>query len=335
MRIAEDREVSLMAIDQYLRQVRWIPPLTDEEEERLMACVERGKAERGKSCPDEQVLADTKRARDRLVEGYQRLVMYLARRYLYYTRRLEWSDLIQEGNLGLMEAIERHDVRTGYRLSALAGRCISTRLFAAIWERDGLVPLPGGVSRALARVAKAERHLVLVLGREPSSAELAREVGVSEDRLCQLLAWRRVSQVESLEGLLVEEDTEEHWGCVGLAGERSSDDGGSGADLEEVVQQACEGLLSPGQWAVIRLRYGLDDGGEQHQPREVAQLLGKPSYSVYTLESQAKNRLRPVLAPFVPAVLLGVRRWPRVVVHGKPRASGVVTIGVAPGLPYG
>jgi DNA-directed RNA polymerase sigma subunit (sigma70/sigma32) len=263
-------------------------------------CVERGKAERGKSCPDEQVLADAKRARDRLVEGYQRLVMYLARRYLYYTRRLEWSDLIQEGNLGLMEAIERHEVRTGYRLSALAGRRISSRLFAAIWERDGLVPLPSGVSRALARVEKAQRHLALALGREPSCAELAREVGVSEDRLSQLLAWR-LSQVESLEGLLVEEDAEGHWGCVGLDGERSSDEGGSGADLEEAVQQAGEGLLSAGQWAVIRLRYGLDDGGEPRQPSEVAQLLGKPPYAVYTLENQAKNRLRPVLAPFVPA----------------------------------
>jgi DNA-directed RNA polymerase sigma subunit (sigma70/sigma32) len=122
MRIAEEREISLMAIDQYLRQVRWTAPLPDEEEARLMAYVERGKAEYVKSCPDEQVLADAKRARDRLVEGYQRLVMYLARRFLYYARRLELSDLIQEGNLGLMEAIERHDVRTGYRLSALAWR---------------------------------------------------------------------------------------------------------------------------------------------------------------------------------------------------------------------
>ncbi len=301
MRSAEEREISLMAIDQYLRQVRWTAPLTDEEEARLMACVERGKAERGKSCPDEQVLADAKRARDRLVEGYQRLVIYLARRYLYYARRLELSDLIQEGNLGLMEAIERHDVRTGYRLSALAGRCISSRLCGAVWEWDGVVHLPRGVSRALAQVEKAERHLGLVLGREPSRAEVAREVGVSEDRLSQLLAWRRVCQMESLEELLVEEDAEEHWGCVGLGGERSSDDGGSGADLEEAVQQAGEGLLSPGQWAVIRLRYGLDGEGESRQPSEVAQLLGKPPYSVYTLESQAKNRLRPVLAPFVPA----------------------------------
>jgi DNA-directed RNA polymerase sigma subunit (sigma70/sigma32) len=199
---------SLLAIDHYLRQVRWTAPLTDEEETRLMACVERGRAKRGKLCPDEQVLADAKRARNRLVEGYQRLVMYLARRYLYYTRRLEWSDLIQEGNLGLMEAIERHEVRTGYRLLALAGRCISSRLFAAIWERGGLAPLPSRVSRAVARVEKAERHLVLLLGREPSSAEIARQVGVNEDRLCQLLTWR-LSQVESLEGLLVEEDAGE------------------------------------------------------------------------------------------------------------------------------
>lgn len=145
----EEREGSLLAIDQYLRQVRWKPALTDEEEARLMACVEWVKAERGKSCPNEQVLAEAKQARDRLVVGYQRLARYMTSRYLYYTRRLEWFDLIQEGNLGLLEAIERHDVRTGYRLSALGGRCTSCRLCAAIWERDGLVPLPSKVSRVV------------------------------------------------------------------------------------------------------------------------------------------------------------------------------------------
>src|SRR5437868_10600874 len=110
----EEREVSLLAIDQYMRQVRWTPDLTLQEEEELVERIARGKAEQQKACPNQVVMAEARQARDRLVEGYQRLVVYIARQYTYRFGSMELLDLVQEGNLGLLHAIDYHDASKGY-----------------------------------------------------------------------------------------------------------------------------------------------------------------------------------------------------------------------------
>src|SRR5205085_9627731 len=85
----EEREVSLLAIDQYMRHVRWTADLTLQEEEELVERIARGKAEQQKGCPDQVVVAEARGACDRLVEGYQRLVIYIARQYTYRFRCME------------------------------------------------------------------------------------------------------------------------------------------------------------------------------------------------------------------------------------------------------
>src|SRR5437764_4507200 len=97
----DNQDVSLLAIDQYMRFVKWTRELTLEEEGQLLERVERGKQEQVQPSPDRQVLAEAKQAYDRLVVGFQPLVIHIANHYTYRARSMELMDLIQEGNEGL------------------------------------------------------------------------------------------------------------------------------------------------------------------------------------------------------------------------------------------
>lgn len=99
----------LGALEQYLREVNAIPRLSDEEEGQLLLHAEAGKAEQAKSYPDDGMLALARSARTRLVEGYQTLVIGLAKRYLRFCKELELLDLVQEGNLGLLQALDTYN----------------------------------------------------------------------------------------------------------------------------------------------------------------------------------------------------------------------------------
>src|SRR5437667_1145021 len=109
----DDQHISLLALDQYMRWVKWTPELTLEEEGQLLERVERGKQEQLKLCPDRQVLEEAKQARDRLVAGFQPLVIHIASTYRYRVRSMELMDLNQEGNVGLLQAIDVNDKSKG------------------------------------------------------------------------------------------------------------------------------------------------------------------------------------------------------------------------------
>src|SRR5215470_16176266 len=105
----DDRDISLLAEDQYFRQVRWSEPMPREEEATLFRRVQRGRLERVKPCPNQWVLSLAKHACDRLVEGFQPLVIHIAQRYVRLGRNLDVMDAIQAGNLGLLQAIALHE----------------------------------------------------------------------------------------------------------------------------------------------------------------------------------------------------------------------------------
>src|SRR6266567_7154782 len=106
----EEQDVSLMALDQYIRQVRWLEPLTTEEEAQLLARIERGKHEKRQPQPNAWRLFLAQAARERLVEGYLPWVIHLAKEYVSRARGMQLLDLLQEGNVGLLHAIEHNDV---------------------------------------------------------------------------------------------------------------------------------------------------------------------------------------------------------------------------------
>src|SRR6266699_6958081 len=115
----EELDVSLMALDQYIRQVRWLEPLTQEEEAQLLARIERGKDEKRQAQPNAWRLSLARAARERLVKGYLPWVIHLAKEYVSRARGMQLLDLIQEGNVGLLAAIEHNDVSKDYPLRAL------------------------------------------------------------------------------------------------------------------------------------------------------------------------------------------------------------------------
>lgn len=298
MSSAEDRDVSLMAVDQYMRQVRWTVPLTDEEEARLVQCVERGKAEREKRYPDAGVLDQAQRARDRLVEGYLPIVVGVARKYRYCSRGMEFLDLIQEGNLGLLEAFERTWDAERYPFRAVAITCVRDAIWAALAGHDRLVRLPQGVVEALSKLTQVERRLCLAQGRPPTMAELAAALGVSEDKVREWLLVRDREQVASLQGMLDGADAEERCTFVSLFAQEVLADERRQQELAQVLHQALESALTTFQGEVLRLRYGLcEEDGRCQTLGEIAQVLRSSVSSVSNTEREAKARLSGVLAP--------------------------------------
>ncbi len=283
-----DQHVSLLALDQYMRLVKWTPELTLEEEGQLLERVERGKQEQVKSCPDCQMLAEAKQACDRLVAGFQPLVIHIANGYKYRARSMELMDLIQEGNVGLLQAIDGNDTSKGYSLAGLAGRCIRDAILQALYYRDR-------------QVRFSMRTEPLSLGRDPSLEELAAALSLDREKVEELLALSEQGQVESLHLLLDEDEQEERSDFVTLFGASVVAEDARQVQLAEAVHQAVETALSINEREVLHLRYGFD--GACHLQREAAVVLGMMPNSIQRIERRAKARLREQLAPVYTAAL--------------------------------
>ena len=293
----DDQDVSLMAIDQYMQMVRWTPPLPAEEEVLLFQQIERGKAEHVQSSPDQQILQEAHQARERLVAGFQGFVIHLAKQYGRYARGLELLDLIQEGNLGLFEAIERFNASRGYGLSTMAGWWIRAAIHSALLNHNGIVRLPKSIRRLMSRLSHVEEQLVFELGHEPSVAEIATEMEVSEEKVAELLLVRDREQIGSIEAILAEEEVQD---CIftSLFEMAEATETARQEMVRQRLHEAIETALPPRQQQVIRLRYGLDgEANEYRTHRTLAQMFGTQEHSVCGTEARARVRLRKVLAP--------------------------------------
>src|SRR2546421_10268379 len=190
----EEKDMSLLSFDQYMRMVRWTPEMTDEEGMQLLERVERGRSEHGKPHPDAQVLSEATEARDRLVAAFQPLVIHIARRYERWSRSMELLDLIQEGNIGLLKAIERHSVHAGYPLSAAAMHWIRGALLNALTLRAGMIRLPHNIDLLLHQMQLVRGRLVAQLDRDPTLAEIAAVMQTSVAKVDEVMEIeRRVS----------------------------------------------------------------------------------------------------------------------------------------------
>src|SRR5258708_722109 len=212
----DNQDISLLAFDPYMRAVKSFAPPDAQAEERLLALVFQGRHEQARAVPDAQVLAVAYQARDRLVEGYQRLVISLARKYQCSCRSMELLDLIQEGNLGLLKALACHEPGEGRVFVSFACRCIHQALIAALHERERLVRLPKQVARELAWMRQEQRQLADYLGTEPTAAQGAQQMGGSVGRVWALRPCGVRRQVSSLEEMLGEEASEEGVNFVSL-----------------------------------------------------------------------------------------------------------------------
>ncbi len=303
-RYEDSCEVSLSAHDQYMREVSWVERMRPEEEEWLLQCVLDGKVEQSKECPDQAMLDLASSATSRLVEAYQLLVIFLAKRWVFRcsARRMsgmDFLDLVQEANIGLLQAIRDCDHSRGYdRFSGFVSRCINNAVVRAIYDRGYVVRLPKDVHEVVQKARRAEWVLLCELGREPTRVEIAVELKMSEAKLVEWLDLSERGPVASLHALLDED--EDLIDCLGLTGlyESSSCDEQRSVVVGEVVRQALDQSLSLRQRQVMELRYGLaSETSRVHSQSEVAALVGSPYQSVQRWERQAKGVLCVVLAP--------------------------------------
>ena len=260
----------------FLTEMARVPLLTAADERRLALRVERGD------------LA----AKQRMIEANLRLVVHIARSFQRADHGLALADLVQEGTFGLVRAVEKFDPRRGLRFSTYATIWIRQSIARSITSKGRAIRLPGSVEQRLFALRRAERTLAAALGREPTTAETAEELGWAESEVQELLrADRRLLSLQQPTG--PEGDTE--------LGELLPDDAPSPFEQVESALRGDEvrallATLQPRERALLELRYGL--GGEPPLTRsETARRLGLRRRDVVRLEELALRRLRARPAP--------------------------------------
>ncbi|NUP02048.1 MAG: sigma-70 family RNA polymerase sigma factor [Nonomuraea sp.] len=283
----------------YLEQIGKTPLLSAADEVDLARRIEAGLyaghlIERGAGTPElERVVRDGRRAKDLLIRSNLRLVVAAARRYAF--RGLPLLDVIQEGNLGLIRAVEKFDYTRGYKFSTYGMWWIRQAIERGIHDKSRTVRLPIHVAEELSRLLRVERQLAADLGRDPTDDELA---GSAERSPGQVAALRRLGQDMVSLDIPVGESGE------GRIGDMIADD--EGPQVQELAERSAMSVevqevvtsLPPREAFVIRLRYGLA-GQEVRSYTEIAAHLGLTRERIRQLEKQALKRLRedgPLLA---------------------------------------
>jgi RNA polymerase primary sigma factor len=268
-----EQDVPLGAFEQYRREIKWITPLSEEEEQQLIQQLQ---------C-DEEI----QQARERLIEGYLSLVLGIARHYERFCRELDLLDLVQEGNLGLLQACARYDgSQHGSSFRTWAYTWIRGRIRYALLL-EGNLRLPLRKAQAIRQMRAVSARLATTLGREPKLEEIACEMEMTEWQVRELMVLQ-AQHVVSLEASLDEDgEVQLHETLVDPAADVFTGDGFS--TVEDVLRS-----LTWREQAVMKLRYGLDDGHPRTQ-REVAELLGMKLSTVQGLDVRAKWRLRRAL----------------------------------------
>jgi len=294
----DDQGVSLMAYDQYSRWVRGIPVVPKEEFTSLMQCVLRGKEEHAMCSLDRQRLEEAKHARDQIVIALQRLVIQLARRFVSRFQSLELLDLIQEGNLGLLSAIDQYPRNgTGDGFLGYATVYIRQALWRAYLERDGLIVIPEGVGTVLNQARRAQQQLGSGGGEQASLAVLASAVGMREQDLAEVLAlYEQRRSFHRLHNPFNEDDAEDLHEQVSVFASWVTSDEEQATPLQQRVHEVVAALV-PREREVVTLHYGLE--GQVLTCLELAERMGTTEKAIEQVGYRARARLRKTLASLV------------------------------------
>ena len=254
----------------YLKEIGRVPLLTAEEEVELAQRMEAG---------DES-------ARHRLEEANLRLVVSIAKRYV--GRGMLFLDLIQEGNLGLLKAVEKFDYSKGYKFSTYATWWIRQAITRAIADQARTIRIPVHMVETINKYIRISRQLLQELGHDPTPEEIAKHMGLSAPRVREIM--KIAQEPVSLETPIGEEE-DSHLGDF-IEDEAALDpaDAASMMLLKEQISEVLK-TLAPREAEVLRLRFGLEDG-RSRTLEEVGQSFGVTRERIRQIEAKALRKLR-------------------------------------------
>ena len=257
-------------IREYLKEIGSIALLTPEEESDLARRKSEGDVEAGR----------------KLVEANLRLVVSIAKRYT--GRGMSFLDLVQEGNLGLMKAVEKFDYAKGYRLSTYATWWVKQSITRSLADQSRTIRLPVHMVEAVNKIRRAQRSLSVKLGREPSMEEVAEEVNMSGKRVAELI--QASGDTVSLETPVGDEEGSNLGDFVADDANASTEDKAESFLLREEIDSMLQGL-NPREREVIILRFGLETG-HPLTLEEVGKRFNVTRERIRQIETAALRKLR-------------------------------------------
>ena len=299
----KDAELTASAdsVRAYLKQIGKVALLNAEEEVELAKRIEAGlyatqlmaeMAERGDKLPAAQrrdmmwICRDGDRAKNHLLEANLRLVVSLAKRYT--GRGMAFLDLIQEGNLGLIRAVEKFDYTKGYKFSTYATWWIRQAITRAMADQARTIRIPVHMVEVINKLGRIQRELLQDLGREPTPEELAKEMDITPEKVLEIQQYAR--EPISLDQTIGDEGDSQLGDFIEDSEAVVAVDAVSFTLLQDQLQSVLE-TLSEREAGVVRLRFGLTDG----QPRtldEIGQVYGVTRERIRQIESKTMSKLR-------------------------------------------
>ena len=258
----------------YLKEIGRVPLLTADEEISL--------AERMNG--DDPV--DAAKARKRLSEANLRLVVSIAKRYV--GRGMQFLDLIQEGNLGLIKAAEKFDYTKGYKFSTYATWWVRQAITRAIADQARTIRIPVHMVETINKLSRVNRQLAQELGRDPTPAEIAKEMGISESKVREII--KIAQEPVSLETPIGEEEDSHLGDFIEDENAPAPAEVASNAMMREQLQEVLH-TLTPREEKVIRLRFGLEDG-QAHTLEEVGKEFNVTRERIRQIEAKALRKIR-------------------------------------------
>ena len=299
----KDAELTASAdsVRAYLKQIGKVALLNAEEEVELAKRIEAGlyAAERVRRAEDSTeklspqmrrdlrwIVRDGERAKNHLLEANLRLVVSLAKRYT--GRGMAFLDLIQEGNLGLIRAVEKFDYTKGYKFSTYATWWIRQAITRAMADQARTIRIPVHMVEVINKLGRIQRELLQDLGREPTPEELAKEMDITPEKVLEIQQYAR--EPISLDQTIGDEGDSQLGDFIEDSEAVVAVDAVSFTLLQDQLQSVLA-TLSEREAGVVRLRFGLTDG----QPRtldEIGQVYGVTRERIRQIESKTMSKLR-------------------------------------------
>lgn len=267
-------EVSDDSVRLYLREIGKIPLLTAEEELELA----------------QKVVSGDKRAKDKMAEANMRLVVSIAKRYS--GRGLDFLDLIQEGNTGLLRAVEKFDPDKGFKFSTYATWWIRQAITRAIADQARTIRIPVHMVETINKLLRTQRRMTQELNREPTIEELAKELEMEPEKVEYVIKIKQdIHSLDAGVGRDGDDDSESVLGdFIEDEDATSPEESAAGQLLKEQVAGVL-GALTEREQKIIKMRFGLDDG-KNHTLEEVGQEFSVTRERIRQIEAKALAKLR-------------------------------------------